>query len=97
MQGLTRNPLAHPGPLRVSAASVGRAFIANPDLVRRLQLDAPLNPADETSFYGGTDAGYIAHPSSTRPRDVAPRSALAGRAVRPLRAPRSSHAVTHAG
>lgn len=42
--------------------AVGRAFLANPDLVRRLQLDAPLNPADETSFYGGTDAGYIDYP-----------------------------------
>jgi N-ethylmaleimide reductase len=42
--------------------AVGRAFIANPDLVRRLQLDAPLNPADETSFYGGTDVGYIDYP-----------------------------------
>ncbi len=43
--------------------AVGRAFIANPDLVRRLQLDAPLNPADETSFYGGTDAGYVDYPA----------------------------------
>jgi 2,4-dienoyl-CoA reductase-like NADH-dependent reductase (Old Yellow Enzyme family) len=42
--------------------AVGRAFIANSDLVRRLQLDAPLNPADETSFYGGTDAEYIDYP-----------------------------------
>jgi N-ethylmaleimide reductase len=43
--------------------AVGRAFLANPDLVRRLELDAPLNPADETSFYGGTDAGYIDYPA----------------------------------
>lgn len=39
--------------------AVGRAFLANPDLVRRLQQDAALNRADESSFYGGTDAGYI--------------------------------------
>jgi N-ethylmaleimide reductase len=43
--------------------AVGRAFIANPDLVRRLQLGAGLNPADESSFYGGTDAGYIDYPA----------------------------------
>lgn len=43
--------------------AVGRAFIANPDLVRRLRLNAPMNPADETSFYGGTDAGYIDYPA----------------------------------
>ncbi len=42
--------------------AVGRAFIANPDLVRRLQLGAPLNAADESSFYGGTDAGYVDYP-----------------------------------
>ncbi|CAN5531211.1 hypothetical protein BH23ACT7_BH23ACT7_06260 [soil metagenome] len=46
--------------------ALGRAFIANPDLVRRLQLDAPLNPADETSFYSGTDAGYIDYPALDR-------------------------------
>jgi N-ethylmaleimide reductase len=43
--------------------AVARAFIANPDLVARLQLDAPLDPADESSFYGGTDAGYIGYPA----------------------------------
>lgn len=48
---------------RVDLVAVGRAFIANPDLVERLQEDAPLNPADESSFYGGTDAGYIDYPA----------------------------------
>jgi N-ethylmaleimide reductase len=48
---------------RVDLVAVGRAFIANPDLVQRLQLGAPLNPADESSFYGGTDAGYIDYPA----------------------------------
>ena len=47
---------------RADLIAVGRAFLANPDLVRRLQLDAALNPADETSFYGGTDAGYTDYP-----------------------------------
>ena len=48
---------------RVHLVAVGRAFIANPDLVQRLQVDAPLNAADESSFYGGTDAGYIDYPA----------------------------------
>ncbi len=47
---------------RVDLVGVGRAFLANPDLVRRLAVDAELNPADEASFYGGTDAGYIDYP-----------------------------------
>ncbi len=46
--------------------AVGRAFIANPDLAQGLQLDAPLNPADETNFYGDTDAGYIDYPALDR-------------------------------
>ena len=48
---------------RAELVAVGRAFIANPDLVRRLQLGAPLNEADESSFYGGTDAGYVDYPA----------------------------------
>ena len=34
------------------AVSFGKAFIANPDLPRRLQLNVPLNPYDNTTFYG---------------------------------------------
>jgi len=48
---------------RADLVAVGRAFLANPDLVRRLQQDAALNRADESSFYGGTDAGYIDYPA----------------------------------
>lgn len=51
---------------RADLVAVGRAFIANPDLVRRLELGADLNPADESSFYGGTDAGYIDYPALDR-------------------------------
>jgi N-ethylmaleimide reductase len=46
--------------------AVGRAFIANPDLAQRPQLDAPLNPADETDFYCGTEAGYVDFPALDR-------------------------------
>lgn len=52
---------------RVDLVGVGRAFIANPDLVQRLEVDAPLNPADESSFYGGTDAGYLDYPALENP------------------------------
>ena len=44
--------------------SFGRAFIANPDLVRRLREDAPLNPLlGAETFYGGGAHGYIDYPT----------------------------------
>ena len=41
----------------------GRAFIANPDLPRRLALGARLNEPDRSTFYGGTERGYTDYPS----------------------------------
>lgn len=41
----------------------GKAFIANPDLTRRLREDAPLNPADRSTFYGGGEKGYTDYPA----------------------------------
>jgi N-ethylmaleimide reductase len=41
----------------------GKAFIANPDLVRRLREDAPLNAAQRETFYGGGAAGYTDYPA----------------------------------
>lgn len=41
----------------------GRPFIANPDLVERLRLDAPLNSPDVRTFYGGDDHGYTDYPT----------------------------------
>ena len=40
----------------------GRAYISNPDLVERLQRDAPLNAWDRATFYGGGEQGYIDYP-----------------------------------
>jgi N-ethylmaleimide reductase len=40
----------------------GVPFIANPDLVRRLHENAPLNEPDPSSFYGGGAEGYIDYP-----------------------------------
>lgn len=41
----------------------GRPFIANPDLVRRLKEDAPLNPLDVATLYGGGAKGYTDYPA----------------------------------
>jgi len=45
------------------AVAYGRAFLANPDLPRRLQLGAALNEPDPKTFYGGGAAGYITYPA----------------------------------
>ncbi|QDV34618.1 alkene reductase [Tautonia plasticadhaerens] len=41
----------------------GRPFIANPDLVERFRLDAPLVTGDVRTFYGGDDHGYTDYPT----------------------------------
>ncbi len=41
----------------------GKAFIANPDLGRRLREDAPLNALDTATLYGGGAAGYTSYPA----------------------------------
>jgi N-ethylmaleimide reductase len=41
----------------------GKAFISNPDLVARLRSDAPLNPWDQGTFYGGGAKGYTDYPA----------------------------------
>ncbi len=41
----------------------GRPYIANPDLVRRLHDNAPLNTPDKTTFYGGGEKGYTDYPA----------------------------------
>ena len=43
--------------------SFGRPFIGNPDLVRRLRENAPLNALDPGTFYGGGAQGYIDYPT----------------------------------
>jgi N-ethylmaleimide reductase len=45
------------------AVAFGKAFIANPDLVRRLREDAPLNPLVQATLYGGGAAGYTDYPA----------------------------------
>ena len=41
----------------------GRPYIANPDLVERLQRNAPLNTPDRATFYGGGAEGYTDYPA----------------------------------
>ena len=40
----------------------GVPFLANPDLVERYQIDAPLNRANPKTFYGGDEKGYTDYP-----------------------------------
>jgi N-ethylmaleimide reductase len=42
--------------------SFGAPFLANPDLPQRLAQDAPLNPPDPATFYGGDARGYTDYP-----------------------------------
>ncbi|MBI1302094.1 MAG: N-ethylmaleimide reductase [Alphaproteobacteria bacterium] len=44
------------------AIAFGRAFIANPDLPKRLEQNAEMNEADQTTFYGGGAKGYTDYP-----------------------------------
>lgn len=49
---------------RADLVAFGRPFIANPDLVARLQQDAALNPLMPTeTFYGGGAHGYTDYPT----------------------------------
>jgi len=71
---LTRHPvMANGGFTRESAEaelqqgaveliSFGRPFLANPDLPKRFEVDAPLNALDPTTLYSGGDKGYTDYP-----------------------------------
>ncbi|MCO6006029.1 alkene reductase [Actinoallomurus purpureus] len=84
---LIANPtLPWPGPLpagggrhegeRLLAAgadliALGRAFLANPDLVHRFRRGAPLNPVRDNLMYVGGEAGYTDYPTlATAPGQV---------------------------
>jgi len=45
------------------AVAFGQLFIANPDLPRRLQIDAPLNKPKVEFFYVATPEGYVDYPA----------------------------------
>ena len=48
---------------RADAVSFGRAFIANPDLPRRIREAAALAKPDYTLLYTGEERGYIDYPA----------------------------------
>lgn len=48
---------------KADAVAFGRPFIANPDLVARLRLDAPLASFDQDTLYGGGAKGYTDYPA----------------------------------
>ena len=45
------------------AAAFEQLLVANPDSPNRFRLKAPLNPPDETTFYGGAEKGYTDYPA----------------------------------
>ena len=58
---------------KVDAIAFGKPFIANPDLVTRFLLDAPLSQIDQTTLYGGAEKGYTDYPLlSAVPDSVTP-------------------------
>ena len=48
---------------RADAVAFGVPYLANPDLVVRLEQDAPLNTPDSDTFYGGGAKGYTDYPT----------------------------------
>lgn len=48
------------------AVAFGRLFVANPDLPLRLQLDLPLNEAEDATLFGGGEHGLTDYPSVAR-------------------------------
>ncbi len=60
--------LSHSKPSRLAAESgadaivFGTLYIANPDLVKRFERDAPLNELDKATFYTPGAKGYTDYP-----------------------------------
>jgi N-ethylmaleimide reductase len=59
---------------RADLIAFGRRFLANPDLVERVRVGAPLNEADPSTFYGGGAEGYIDYPMLEADAAMAPPS-----------------------
>jgi N-ethylmaleimide reductase len=54
----------------------GREYIANPDLVERIRLNAPLNEKRPEGYYGSSHVGYTDYPSLTKEQLVSSTSAV---------------------
>jgi N-ethylmaleimide reductase len=57
---VTRTTLVNEG--TADAVTFAQAFLANPDLPRRLHERLPLNAPDPATFYGGGHKGYLDYP-----------------------------------
>ena len=53
--------LVHDGD--ADGVSIGRLFISNPDLVKRIALGTALNEGDTSTFYAGGAEGYLDYPT----------------------------------
>ena len=58
-------------------AGFGRAFLANPDLVRRFTEDKALTQPDAATFFTPGNKGYTDYPALPEPEAVAPEVAAA--------------------
>ncbi len=47
----------------IDLPAFGQPFIANPDLVERLRINAPIAIPDRDTYYGGGEAGYTDYPT----------------------------------
>ena len=56
---------------RADLIAWGRPFISNPDLVERMQAQAPLNPPDMSTFYTPGPKGYTDYPTLEEERATA--------------------------
>lgn len=52
----------------IDGVSIGRHFLANPDLVKRIAIGAPFNAADSSTFYKGGAQGYVDYPTLDQAR-----------------------------
>ena len=47
----------------IDGVSIGRHFLANPDLVERIRVNAPFNEPDSSTFYTDGARGYTDYPT----------------------------------
>jgi N-ethylmaleimide reductase len=53
------------------AVCFGALFLANPDLITRIQVNGPYNELDPDTLYGGDHRGYTDYPTLDRQESVA--------------------------
>ena len=61
---------------RTDFIAFGREYIANPDLVERIRLHAPLNEQRPEGYYGETAFGYTDYPFLSRNEEPVRRGAM---------------------